>query len=80
MEMVFPQLRERCPTHGDYASASLSDIFTAPLLDAAYKVEVNTLASEVMLNNGNGRFAFQALPNVAQIAPGFWGGLGGCRW
>jgi len=44
-------------------------------LDAAYKVEVNTLESGVLLNDGHGHFTFHPLPRIAQVAPSYGAAL-----
>jgi hypothetical protein len=69
--MAIPSLREKFPTHRSFASASLQDMFTRESLDAAYTLEVNTLESGVLINDGKGNLAFSPLPRIAQAAPGF---------
>lgn len=68
---AMPGLAAKFPTHREYAAAPLPEILGAAALAAAFKLEVNTLESGVLLNDGHGHFTFRALPGLAQIAPGF---------
>ena len=63
-------LSDKFPTYRSFALASLSDIYTTECLDACLQLEVNTLDSGVLLNDGQGRFTFQPLPRLAQASPG----------
>jgi hypothetical protein len=71
LERVIPSLAARFPTHDSFGSALLPDILGAPALEAAYRLEVNTLESGVLRNGGNGQFTFIPLPRLAQVAPSF---------
>lgn len=71
LEKFIPSLAMRFPDHRSFAAAHLEDLFTPKSLEAAYKVEANTLESGVLLNDGRGKFTFRPLPRLAQIAPGF---------
>lgn len=66
---AMPRLAERVPTHRAFASATVPEILGARALAEALMVEVNTLDSGLLLNDGRGRFRFAALPTLAQIAP-----------
>jgi hypothetical protein len=68
---ALPSLAAKFPTHRDFASARLTNLFDAARLNAALMLEVNTLESGVLLNDGQGHFRFQPLPRLAQIAPSF---------
>jgi hypothetical protein len=68
---AMPALRGKFPTYHSFAAASLADIYTADCLDRSLRLEVNTLESGILLNDGRGEFAFQPLPRLAQISPGF---------
>lgn len=68
---AIPSLAERFTTYEEYARATLARILTQPLLERARRLEMNTLESGVLLNEGAGRFRFRPLPRLAQIAPGF---------
>lgn len=73
----FQSLREAMPilsakfnTFHDFASSSLPDIFTQDRLDEALRLQVNTLETGVLVNEGDFRFRFEPLPRMAQVAPG----------
>jgi hypothetical protein len=68
---VMPFVAEKFPTFQSFSRASLADIFTPQLLASTQRFEVNTLESAVLLNDGSGKFTFQPLPRLAQIAPTF---------
>ncbi len=69
-QAAMPVIRERFPTFESFAKASLTEIYGQPVLDQAEVYQANTLASGILINDGQGRFRFQALPRIAQIAPG----------
>jgi len=69
MMMGMPLIRERAPTFEAYANASVADIL-GESLNAAKKLEANTLAAMVFFNRGD-RFEGVALPPEAQWAPSF---------
>ena len=71
LEGAMPGLLQRFPSHHSFAGVTLPDIVGTDVLDAAYHVEANTAESGVLLNDGKGHLTFQALPRMAQIAPGF---------
>jgi hypothetical protein len=56
-------------TFDKFAGASLAEVFTQARLDRAQRLEVNTLESGILVNEGRFRFRFAALPALAQIAP-----------
>lgn len=58
---LWPALQEKFPTYRSFASASLDDIAPATSLKSAQRLEVNTLETGLLLNNGAGRFTFVAL-------------------
>jgi hypothetical protein len=68
---AMPHLAGRFSTYHTFALAELADIYTPRCLDDAYRYKATTLASGVFLNDGNGRFRFLALPQIAQISPAF---------
>jgi hypothetical protein len=69
--VAMPFLGDKFTTYRDFAIANLAEIYTNKCLDEALKLEVNTLASGVLINDGKARFTFRSLPRLAQIAPGF---------
>jgi hypothetical protein len=68
---AMPHLAEKFATYRDFALASLEDIYTDKCLENALRLQANTLESGVLWNDGEGKFQFEALPRIAQIAPSF---------
>jgi hypothetical protein len=66
---AMPFLAEKFTKFHDFASASLQEIYTESSLQSALRLEATSLESGVWRNDGDGRFAFLALPRVAQAAP-----------
>jgi hypothetical protein len=65
----FPWLNRKFPTYRAFASASLSEIFGEEKLGGVRKFAATELASGVFVQQGDGTFAFAALPAEAQLAP-----------
>ena len=72
---ALPSLKARYPRYADYARQRVQDIFGAALAGALVK-RVDTFASVLARNNGDGSFTLVPLPREAQIAP-VYGLLGG---
>jgi len=72
---ALPSLKPRYPTYVDYARQSARDVF-GTALDSALVKRVDTFASVLARNNGDGSFTLIPLPGEAQIAP-FYGILAG---
>ncbi len=68
---AIPNLAEKFNTYRDFASASLSEIYTPELLGKSHHFSINTLETGILVNDGSGKFSFKALPPLAQIAPCF---------
>jgi hypothetical protein len=68
---AMPSLIEHFPTFEKFAGAELDGIYSAEKLSDAYRVEANTLASILLVNDGEGHFQVQDLPRLAQISPAF---------
>ncbi len=68
---AMPHLARKFGTYEEFARASLTDIYTDVVLQSARRYAANTLDSGVFRNDGKGRFEFEALPRLAQIAPAF---------
>ena len=66
---ALPSLASRFPTYKDYATKTVTDIFTPQELADAIQKKVSTFATSVALNNGDGSFTLVPLPDEAQIAP-----------
>ena len=73
---AIPSLGEKFKTFHQFASSSLSDIYTPARLKGSAVFEANELSSGILVNNGKGSFTFKALPSEAQNAPIF--GLNFC--
>ena len=64
-----PFLREKYPTHEEFAEETVEDMFSDDQLERATVQETHTLETSVILNQGDGEFAVQPLPYEAQLAP-----------
>jgi hypothetical protein len=53
--------------YSEYADAQLTDLFTKDQLAKASSVQIKTLLSVYLQNNGNRKFTITPLPNYAQI-------------
>ncbi|MDA0813210.1 MAG: FG-GAP-like repeat-containing protein [Verrucomicrobia bacterium] len=68
---AMPDLRTKLKTFHNFASSTLSEIYTDTRLSKATRFEANTLASSILINDGSARFAMTPLPNAAQVSPAF---------
>lgn len=66
---AMPFIKDRFPTYHAFASASLDELYTPDVLSQTTKLEVNTLASAIYLNDGKGHFIRHEAPSLAQLAP-----------
>jgi len=62
-------VKKNYPRYAKYANATVSDIFGAKAIQEATKLEAREFKSQLFLNNGNGNFSANDLPEEAQIAP-----------
>jgi hypothetical protein len=66
---TLPMLKPRYPNHKDYATQTVTDMFSkADLADAVFK-SAETFATTLVRNDGGGKFTLIPLPREAQIAP-----------
>jgi hypothetical protein len=65
---ALPYLKTRYLSYADYAGQTTAAIFGSALSDAELK-RVETFASALVRNNGDGSFTLVPLPREAQIAP-----------
>lgn len=65
---ALPSFKPRYPHYVDYARETVRDIF-GTALDSALVKRVDTFASVLARNNGDGSFTMIPLPREAQIAP-----------
>jgi len=68
---AMPSVLSKMRTFSNFASASLSEIYSPSLLQNAAKFTATTFESGILINNGEGQFDFEELPRLAQIAPAF---------
>ena len=67
---AMPFLGPKFPTFHDFATASLTDVYTDTCLQEAMQFAANSLESGILFNDG-GSFRFESLPRIVQIAPVF---------
>ena len=68
---AMPSLKEKFPTFQSFGGALLPEIYASEKLEKSLKLEVQQLASGVLLNDGHGRFTFREFPRQAQTSPIF---------
>lgn len=68
MTQHMPTIQRRFPKHVQYAAATVDDLVPEGFADTVLRLRANTFSSGIFRNTG-GRFAFEALPTEAQIAP-----------
>ena len=66
---AIPSVLKRYKWNNDYARATLQEILGADRLAAATRLEATELRSGVFLSQPDGRYRFEPLPRIAQIAP-----------
>jgi hypothetical protein len=64
-----PSLRARYPDYRSYAGQTVADIFPPAAVAGAVVRRAYTLATSLVRNDGDGRFALLPLPVEAQLAP-----------
>jgi len=52
----------------EYATKSINDLFSSEVLEASTVKIINTFASLIAINNGNGNFTVKELPSIAQLS------------
>jgi hypothetical protein len=68
---AMPFLRQKFDSYKSFALAELNEIYEPQHLDSAVRFAATTLQSGALINDGTGRFRFQPLPRIAQVAPTF---------
>jgi enediyne biosynthesis protein E4 len=61
-------LRKKFYKYADYADATIKDLMDKDLLDQSYRLQINTLHSSWLENQGNGKFVLKALPDAVQAS------------
>ena len=69
MIKALPPLKVRFLSYTEYAKAGVTDIFAPDDLVGAVQKKVETFATSLMRNNGDGSFTLVPLPDAAQLAP-----------
>ena len=64
-----PSIRKRFPKINDYARTTLGELVGEDRLAAAQRFSATELRSGVLLSQPDGKYRFEALPRIAQIAP-----------
>ena len=68
LEKQMPVLKKKFLYAGDFAKATLQELFTSEKLDEATKLTASYLSSAVLINRGNLQFETKALPMEAQFS------------
>jgi hypothetical protein len=69
LEKQVPEIKKKYLYAGDFAKASLTDLFSPSKLAAADVFTANYFSNAVLMNKGNLNFTVQALPWQAQLSP-----------
>jgi len=64
-----PAIARKFPKHDDYARAPLDELVGADRLAAAQRYEATEFRSGVFLSGPDGKYRFEPLPRIAQVAP-----------
>jgi hypothetical protein len=70
LDQIVP-LKKKFIKYSDYADATIEDIFPKEKLNRAKQYHCDELASGILYNQGNSRFAFAPLPLAAQFSKVF---------
>ena len=68
---ALPSLAKKFTTFQSFAKATLPQVYDPVHLKNTRRLEINELASGLLMNNGQGRMQFQPLPRLAQISAVF---------
>lgn len=68
LEKQLPQLKKKFLYAGDFAKASLEDLFTKEKLNQSQVFTAAYFDNAVLINDGKGQFTLQALPQEAQMS------------
>ena len=66
-----PSLKKKYLKYESYKDQTITDIFTADQLKDAIKLDVNTMETSILINDGAGKFTLKSLPVEAQMSPVF---------
>ena len=68
---AMPFVGNKLKTFHNFARSALPEIYPSARLDSSLRLQANTLATGIFLNDGKARFTFHPLPGLAQISPAF---------
>ena len=68
LEEQIPSIKKNNLKHIDYAQRSIQELFSAELINKSTVKQFTYCASVVAINKGNGNFALQKLPVLAQMS------------
>ncbi|MDP4251073.1 MAG: VCBS repeat-containing protein [Bacteroidota bacterium] len=68
METQLPSLKKQNLKHADYARKTIQELFSPKLLSASVVKQFNYCSSIVAINEGNGQFKIQKLPQMVQLS------------
>jgi len=71
LSRVMPSLLKVTPTFEQFAKSTVADLFAPNRVNEAFRLEINTVKSMALINDGNGKFDWLELPGLAQVAPVF---------
>ncbi|MBC7891913.1 MAG: VCBS repeat-containing protein, partial [Sphingobacteriaceae bacterium] len=69
LALQYPAIKKGFPTHGDFANAGFTDLFTPDQLTDALALRATELRSMYLENRGTEQFLLRPLPLGAQMAP-----------
>lgn len=68
LEEQIPSIKKHNLKHKDYANKSIQELFTPEVLSKAIVKQFNYTSSVVAINNSNGKFTIQKLPEMSQLS------------
>lgn len=68
---AMPFVGAKLKSFHNFAKSTLGDIYPDDKLSGALRLEANTLATGILVNDGSAKFTFRPLPRLAQISPSF---------
>lgn len=67
--MQLPGLKKQYLKYENYQGQRINDIFTPEVLEKSVVLKAVNLSTSLLINQGDGTFALQALPQAAQLSP-----------
>ncbi|NJO25592.1 MAG: VCBS repeat-containing protein [Bacteroidia bacterium] len=64
-------MKKKFLLYKDFAGKSIEEVVGSDMIKKSLHLKVETLASSVLLNDGNNQFRLVALPVMAQLSPVF---------